>query len=514
METQNKIKVLLLNPPTAAVSKEPILSLAYLATSLRKAGHIAKIVYATAPYNSLDEKQTERVIADFQPTFIGVTLTIDYIPYTYVFLNRLRKMGIPIVAGGPHASALPEEVLKNGVDIVVIGEGEDTVSELADYFSGKIALNDINGICFKDTEGKVSFTAQRKLIENIDSIPFPDFSDFPIRNYTGREDASSNPRFWSIFSSRGCPFNCTFCSSHNVFGRSVRFRSPENILHEINNLAEKFGARIITFQDDEILSSKKRFLELCDLIIKSGLKIKMSIRTRINSIDREILLRGKEAGLKRISFGIESWNDETLAKINKGYNAKLIHEKFKMIAEVEFPSVSFNIICGWPWENGIHYEDHYRQVLKIPQSIAYFTGIVTPIPYPKTKLYDDYYRQFGFVDWWLNPDSHLMNNKSKVRNPFFKNFAFEMTTLYFKEMRFWHYPKRTQKDIDKFSWRIFKLFLRRHLNFYNFIAIFYLCRLSHFLWKMSPTLESILFYPLRKTRIVNQSNKVSFIFQN
>ena len=97
METQNKIKVLLLNPPTAAVSKEPILSLAYLATSFRKAGHIAKIVDATAPYNSLDEKQTEMVIADFQPTFIGVTLTIDYIPYTYVFLNRLRILKLLVI---------------------------------------------------------------------------------------------------------------------------------------------------------------------------------------------------------------------------------------------------------------------------------------------------------------------------------------------------------------------------------------------------------------------------------
>ena len=503
---------MLLNPPTAAVSTEILLNLAYLAASLRKAGHEVKIVDATAPHRPVDSEEIKKIVHAFMPHFIGVTLTISYIPQTYLYLKDLNKMGIPIVAGGPHANCLPEEVLANGADIVAIGEGEITVLELAEYFIGERALNSIDGLCFKCGNEKFSYTSPRKLIDNLDDIPFPDFGDFPIKNYTGSVDVNSNPIFWSIFTSRGCPFDCIFCSSHNVFGRRARIRSARNVFEEIKSLVDKFGVERVTFQDDEILCSKKRFLELCDLISDSGLKIKMSIRTRIDSIDKEIILEAKKAGLGRMSFGIESWNDDTLKKINKKYDVKKIHEKLSTIEEAAFPFISFNNICGFPWETKDHLQKNLKEISQISKHIEYFTSVVTPLPYPKTKLYEMYHEQFGFTNWWLDParNSPVINDRIK---PFFMLFASEIVTLY-KPDTFWGYSRKMQRQIEYFSWEVFRLFLRRHLNFYDSALVFCLCKVSHLLWRISPALERLIFKPiLSNPKTLKLKDKCSFIFK-
>ena len=241
VKSPQRARVLLLNPPTAVVSNEALLNLAYLAAALRKAGHEVRIVDATAPYRRYTAGDIERIVLEFRPHFIGVTLTITYIAHTYEYLKGLRKMGVPIVAGGPHANGLPEEVLENGADVVAIGEGEKTIVELAEHFAEGRDLTSIDGLCHKDAGGKFRYSKPRQLIPDLDAIPFPDFGDFPIKNYTGSDDVNSNPIFWSVFTSRGCPFNCTFCSSHNVFGRVARMRSARNIFEEIKGLVDRFG---------------------------------------------------------------------------------------------------------------------------------------------------------------------------------------------------------------------------------------------------------------------------------
>ena len=119
------VKVLLLNPPTAAAATVPLLNLAYLAAVLRRDGHTVRVVDATAPCEKLGEADVERIVKEFLPDFIGVTLTISRIAQTYEYLQRLSRLGIPIVVGGPHANALPEEVLSRGnAKVVCIGEGK------------------------------------------------------------------------------------------------------------------------------------------------------------------------------------------------------------------------------------------------------------------------------------------------------------------------------------------------------------------------------------------------------
>lgn len=509
---EKKYKAILLNPPTAAVATEPLLNIAYLAAVLRKEGHNIKIVDATAPFKQINASQIDEIVQSFKPDFVGVTLTIQHLTDTYEYLRKFRKTHntVPLIVGGPHASALPDEIIRQeAADIVVFGEGELTLIELLDYFNGLKSLDKINGLCFKK-DGEIITNPKRELIEDINTIPFPDFDDFPIRNYTGSDDVNSNPIFWSIFSGRGCPYNCAFCSSHHVFGRRVRLRTAQNVFDEIQGLVNKYGVKIITFQDDEILCSKKRFYEFCDLIEGSGLKLKWSIRTRIDSIDKDILKRCLQVGMSRISFGVESTNDDTLTKIRKQYTVRKIQEQFKIIEEAKFPYISFNNIIGFPWEKEEHFKKSLEEIRKIPKSIKFFTVAVTPIPFPRTDLYDENHARFGFTEWWLKPEMHPIREKFK-NTPVFMYFLSTFFAIYAKDKcGYWHYSKETERLIDNFCWKVFDEFIIRHYKFSEYIFIKFITFLSFKLWGISPKLEKAFFFPLPKKVLHKLQEKINF----
>jgi anaerobic magnesium-protoporphyrin IX monomethyl ester cyclase len=509
----NKIRVLLLNPPTAAESTEPLLGLGYLAAVLREKGHEVKIIDATAPFKRLSPKDVETAVLDFSPHFIGITLTIDYIPDTYDYIEGLRKLKYPIIVGGPHVNPLPEEALENGADIVALGEGEVTVVELADYFAGNgTRIEDIKGLCYKKDNGDLYRAATRPLINNIDEIPFPSFEDFPIRNYTGSDDPDSNPIFWSLFSSRGCPFNCIFCCGHNVFGRSYRMRSAENIFEEIGQLHNKYGASKFAFQDDEVMINRQRIIKLCELILSSNIKIKISVRSRIDSLDAELLKICKAAGFNRISFGIESWNDDSLTKMNKKYKVKDIEKGIRQLVEANYSNINVNNIVGFPWETREHYKKNLEVISSIPDSIAYFTTVSTPIPYPNTELYNMYHKEYGFTNWWLKHEMHWQHwtlfSTGNYR-PIFYRIARKLLVFYSPDL-YWKYSQDQLADIEYFSWRLLWFFCRKHYNFFMSKTIVLLCRLSVRLWKISPLIEKNLLGSILRKFVDAVEKKLSF----
>jgi magnesium-protoporphyrin IX monomethyl ester (oxidative) cyclase len=492
--TSQTCKAVLLNPPTAASSSEILLNLAYLSSALKKEGHEVLVLDATAPHNRLSEQEVHEKIVSYKPHFIGVTLTITYIPQTYDFIQRLRKLNIPIVAGGPHANCLPEEVLYNGCDIVSIGEGEKTIVELADYFLGKKELQDIPGICYREKKGTFQYTKPRQLIKNLDSLAFPDYGSFPISFYTGSDDPHSNPIFWSIFSSRGCPYNCIFCSSHNVFGRTYRIRSPQNVFQEISFVAEKFGARTFAFQDDEAFIDKDRIIEFCNLVKNSNHTLRFSGRLRIDSLNEDMLIAMKSAGFRRLAFGIESFNNESLKKMNKLYTIDDISRGFRILEKADIAAIEFNNLVGFPWENPKHLKRNLEEIKKIPKSILYFTSTATLIPYPGTELYDRYHKQYGFTDWWLDPDKNSPLSDPNNLKAFFLLFLFDEVPLYFEDI-FWHHSKEMKKAIIDFCWKDTSLYLKRCLSFPEYLFVYGFSRISRWIWKLSPRLEHILFTP-------------------
>lgn len=510
-EIKEKIcRVVLLNPPTAAESSEILLNLAYLSATLKKAGHDVLVIDSNAPYRRLNESEIEKKILEFKPHFIGVTLTITYIVQTYDYFKRLRKLSIPIVAGGPHANCLPEEVLNHGADIVAIGEGEETINEIAAYFLGRKKLQEIKGICFRKNDGTPSYTAMRPLIQDLDGISFADFSAFPSSYYTGTDDPNTSKIFWAIFSSRGCPFNCIFCSSHNVFGRTFRARSAENVFQEVEDLAEKYGARYFAFQDDEAFISKDRIIKFCDLAIKSPFKLNFSARLRIDSLDEKMLIMMKNAGFSRLAFGLESFDDESLLKMNKHYNVETVFKAFETLEKAKFKYIHFNQLVGFPWETPEHLKNGLEKISKISRFIVYFCCVATLIPFPKTKLYDDYHAQYGFTEWWLDPKRNS-KVKSTASDAFFMMFLSMYGPLYCDDI-FWNHSKEMKKAINNFCLKVSSMQLRRCLNFCEFQFAYNLSKISHFVWKRSPKIENVLFYvPKKIAKFLKLDKKASFI---
>lgn len=485
-------RVVLLNPPTAAPSSEVLLNLAYLSAALKKAGHAVLVLDANAPFRRLSEKEINGKILGFKPHFIGVTLTITYIVKTYEYLKRLRKLSIPIVAGGPHANCLPEEVLTHGADIVAIGEGELTILELADYFLGKGKLGDIAGICFRKEDGSVHLTPPRPLIRDLDQVQFPDFSAFPISHYTGVDDPNSSSIFWAVFSSRGCPYNCIFCSSHNVFGRTYRARSPENVFQELEILAHDYGARHFAFQDDEAFINRERVIAFCDLVKKSPLKLSFSARLRMDSLDEKMLRVMKSAGFRRLAFGLESFNDESLLKMNKNHDVQKLFDGFETLKKAGIRVIHFNQLVGFPWEAPKHLGSSLGKIAEIPKSLTFFCCVATLIPYPKTKLYEDYHAQYGFTEWWLDPKRNSPADL-KVSKAFFMLFIPAYGPLYSDDI-FWKHSKKMKKAIHNFCWKVSSMQMRRYLNSWEYPLISNLVKASHYVWKKSPFVESLLLY--------------------
>jgi len=509
----DRCRAVLLNPPTAAPSSQMLLNLAYLSAALKQAGHEVLVLDATAPHRRLSEADVEREVRGFAPHFIGVTLTITWIPATYAYLERLARLGVPIVAGGPHANCLPEEVLAHGPRIVAVGEGEETVVELADHFLGRKPLEAIAGLCFRRGDGSVHFTARRPLIEDLDRVAFPDYASFPIARYTGSPDPHSNPIFWSVFSSRGCPYNCIFCSSHNVFGRTYRARSPRNVFQEIEHVAETYGARVFAFQDDEAFINKQRIIEFCGLARGSRYPLKFSARLRVDSLDAEMLAAMRAAHFVRLSFGIESLDDETLRGINKKYDVATVVRGFRLLDEAGFPAISFNNIVGFPWETPEHLGRSLDQIARIPPGLVYFSFTATPTPYPGTELYERYHAEYGFTDWWLDPSRNGAPASPPAAGAFFMLFLFGHGPLYAAE-GFWRHGPRMQRAIEDFCWRLSRMYLRRCLRAHEFAFAYGLARASHWLWRRSPRLERALFGPfVRLARRLGLDRKATFTYR-
>jgi Fe-S oxidoreductase len=482
-------RFVLMNPPTSEPVSSMLLNLGYLSAALKAAGHETLFIDATAKLDMMTEERVAKAVREFAPDVIGVTLTIANIDLFYQYMPRLKELGIPVVAGGPHPNCLAEEVIEHGVDIAVIGEAEVTIVELAEHFCGRKDLEDIKGLCFKDDTGTLVRTPPRGLTPDIDTLPFPDYSSFEPRRYTSEDPKYAN-NIWNLFTSRGCPFNCTFCSSHNVFGRTYRARTPEIVFKEIMHLHREYGAHSFSLQDDEAFIKPDRIIRFCDLVRESGLPLRFSARMRIDSISVPMLQNMEKAGFTRLSFGLESLNDESLKKINKKYTFEIIREGFKKIADSGFPIVSFSNLVGFPWETRAHLRQMAEAVQALDPRVIYSSVVVTPIPYPGTELYEAHHTQFGFTNWWLDTTFASNLRQRKIPDAFFTIYAMPYEPLWF-DNPFWNYDDDFRDALVEFSWSVFDSVLKRRLNSIERAFVLASCKLSHKLWKRSPALERI-----------------------
>lgn len=293
-----------------------------------------------------------------------------------------------VILGGPHASTLPEESLqKDSVDLVVRGEGEETILALCQAWPNKF-FKPIKGLSYKKRR-KVIHNPSRPFIRDLDSLPFPAWHLFPYKKYTSTRPTwvdQAKLNSGSMVTSRGCPFHCTFCFK-GVHGYEYRFRSPENVIKEMKFLKEKYHINFIEFQDDNFSLNPHRALKICQLMVKEKLNIKWSIPngiSRVDNINKELLQWCKKAGCVDIWFAVESGSQRVLEKVIKKRTTLVqIKRAVRLAKQVGFTVGGF-VCMGNPGETKKDLEKTIDFVCRLPLDRCQFT-IVTP--FPGSELY-------------------------------------------------------------------------------------------------------------------------------
>jgi radical SAM superfamily enzyme YgiQ (UPF0313 family) len=215
-----------------------------------------------------------------------------------------------LIYGGAHFTFLPEDGLKYG-DVSVIGEGEQTFLELC----REDDLHKVKGIAFKE-KNNIVFTEPRPFIDNLDELPFPAYDLLEMKKY--HDELTTGEKAIHMMTARGCPYNCSFCASPQLFKRRVRFHSVDYVMSHIKYLIETYDLKNLKIEDDSFTVSKKRVLEFCEKIEENGFNLNITCLTNVQNADGEMFKKMKAAGFSMISIGIESGNDDILKMINKG----------------------------------------------------------------------------------------------------------------------------------------------------------------------------------------------------
>ncbi|MFA4872192.1 MAG: radical SAM protein [Patescibacteria group bacterium] len=331
-----------------------------------------------------------------QPKIIGFTATTIEMSEVIWLNSEIRKqINVYSIIGGSHVTAAPEEILRSGFDVAVIGEGELTTLELIkELEKDQPDLSKIKGIAWLNKEtGQVVINEPRELID-ISDISMPAYDKINMEYHTKVWDDVIRGipiKAVMVMASRGCPYDCTFCACNRVFGRAVRYRGLESVKKEIINLRDNYGVEGIWFADDTMTVSYDHVQKICGIM--KGLGMYWGAQSRVDLTDEMVVKLMRESGCLQLDFGLESGNqrvlDEIIHKRTKLADAERAFElcrKYDIRTEASF-------MIGLPGETKKEMEDTFAFAQKIKAS-HYSFSIFTPLP--GTSLYDDYYKN-GFT---------------------------------------------------------------------------------------------------------------------
>jgi anaerobic magnesium-protoporphyrin IX monomethyl ester cyclase len=382
MSKTNNTKVALVNSPHLEGEYHhplfPPLGLTYLAAVLDQAGYEVKIY--DCPAFKLDQQGLKSELSSYAPDLIGIASMTATIP-SALESSRTAKEACPnakVIMGGPHATYADRQILseEKSVDIVVRGEGEMTLLELAQNGADQKVLPQVKGLTFRNN-GQITQTPDRPFIEDLDSLPRPAYKFVPMEKYriTGK-------KFLPIMTSRGCPFQCSFCVASQMFGAKFRARSPKNVVDELVWLRDEYGAEGVSFHDDTLTLDKKRIVDICDEIISRKAVIPWGCQTRVDTVSKEILAKMHKAGCNEVSFGVESGCQRILDAVHKKVSIEQAERAIKW-AKDEGLFVAVSTIIGYPGETVESMQQTADLMRRIEPDDAW---LCIATPYPGTEL--------------------------------------------------------------------------------------------------------------------------------
>ena len=376
------MKILLINPSQFGVYGKmsspdyPPLGLAYIGAALEKSGHVVKIIDIDA--DGITEEELIRIITHDGYSAVGLTATTP----TFHRCEDVAKIvkahsRIPTIFGGIHPTTAPEKcIVSPYVDIVVIGEGEITIIELIDALENEKDLSNVKGILFKRGDETIR-TPTREYAE-IDNIAFPARHLFTHKRYN-YPDALRAP-VMPVITSRGCPHSCTYCCTKLIFSRKMRYRSPENVVAEVEQLINDYGVKEVHFWDDVFTCNKKRVQAIRDIFIERKINVKIAFPNglRADQVDEDILGWLKDMGAYSVTFGVESGNEMILKIIKKGTSIDIIKNAYRMAKKNGLETWGF-FMLGLPGEDASTFRDTINLAKTINPDVAKF-HILKPFP--------------------------------------------------------------------------------------------------------------------------------------
>ncbi len=343
-------------------------------------------------------EETERRITAENPDLVGITCNSGNMDAARILTERLKRRGVPVMLGGSHPTVLPEQSLKyTGADMAAIGEGELTLVRVMDALRGQGSLSDIPSLAW-GKDGRIIVNPKGDLIAEIDGLPIPDRSFINRSEYFGEV----------ILTGRGCPFDCAYCASRNIWGRKVRMRSVGSIIEELEILrraaeserpsesalggnrrgSEPFDPRpgrwVVKVVDDTFIVNRKRTLALLDEIIAAGLNcFEFTGGVRADTLDEGLVTKMREANFRRVTLGVESGSPRILKMIRKGETNEDVKRAIGLLRAAGIRSHAFFMI-GLPDETLEDVELSKKLILDVqPDHVE--INMVTP--YPGTDIF-------------------------------------------------------------------------------------------------------------------------------
>lgn len=369
------MRVLLVNTPyPLSEAPRPPLGLTYIAGVLLREGIEVKILDLLV--NNFSLEKIEKEIRGFNPQIVGATSVTMNFPKAIKILRAFKEIDPHVITiiGGPHATFDVEGTLSEPhIDIVVRGEGEETIVELMDVLRRGGDIKKVKGIAFR-RDGEIIITPQRPFIPDLDTIPFPARHLLPISKYL----ALGSP--CGVITSRGCPYSCIFCVGQRMVGKKVRFRKPNLVVDEIEEVV-KMGFENLSIDDDLFTLNHKHSFSICEEIIKRKLNITWGAFARVDTISKDLLKKMKEAGCRTLCFGMESGNQKILNLIKKRITLEQIREAVRLSRELDYDIIS-SFIIGLPGES----KRTLRETIEFAQSLGEGYGFHILAPFPGTEV--------------------------------------------------------------------------------------------------------------------------------
>ncbi len=362
-------------------------------------------------------------------------IAIDYLSIEKIIDTcKSHKSNPKVILGGALLTSNKEIVSKNlNFDIGVIGEGEVTIIEILDHLKNGKSIKEVKGICYKDEDKGIVFTLPREQIEDLDSLPFPDYGAFGFEKFLDNMDSlltsfglMDYPRTYPILGSRGCPFQCTFC--HHSIGSKYRKRSIKNIIKEIEFAINKYDINSFNLNDDLFSADKERLYEFCKEIKKLDKKYSKKLlwwcQLWVGAVDEKMLNTLKDSGCLYVSFGFESYNKEVLKSMKKPITPEQIDAAIKLCIKTKMPILG-NFIFGdlaETKETSKETLDYWKENCRGQVKLFFIH------PYPGSEIYASCIKR-GIIKDELN------FIKNEMHHTYIRNMTLKMDNKDFEELK-------------------------------------------------------------------------------